>query len=220
MPTTITIDTQGDPGGNVISYHDTNFTTACNGSNLIAATGDYAQTRYDSGIPRYYVTQAFVNWDISALPNDATILSASMNFRTGSIYRDRSWVLEWYRYRWGPTPDVSDFRNVAQLDAMYDGGAGRIAILNDEDMTTLSRNTMVDAGGGVAAALQLDVVEGNSTFKVMAITNKNRAVNAPALGESDSYGWYDFIGAYYNPQLIVTYSSVSEELGFNLGVAM
>ena len=219
MTKTVTIDTEGDAGGNVISYHNSNFTTACDGNNLTAATGTYAQTRYDA-TPRYYVSQAFVNWDISELPYDAHILSASMNFRTGSFSTDRSWVLEWYRFRWGSVVGNGDFQSVAELTALYDGGDGRIAKLNDEDMVGLVRQTMVDDGMGVAAALQLDIDAGNGTFKVMAASNKQRATNAPALGESDSYGWYDFVSAYYNPQLVVTYSSVSEEMGLNLGVAM
>jgi len=90
---------------------------------------------WDINSGTYRVDESFLGFDLSsatsgdAIPAGATIDSVTLNlnlYEHGSIAR----TVDIYAYDWGETLTTADWRTVAQLQTLYDGGDGLFASYN------------------------------------------------------------------------------------------
>ena len=191
-------------------WTDTSYTPDA-GADTVGTSSDYhLATFWDFSSPNYTVTESFFGFDLtspttgSAPPDGATIDVVTLNlylYEHGSIERG----VDCYAYDWGGTLATDDWRTVAQLQALYDGGNGLFAYYTipsgwggSEGSKNFTEGT--DAADAVAAAL-------GGTLYLMLACSEHRAGTTPTARGYGGFRSASYATESQRPLLTVEYTA-------------
>jgi hypothetical protein len=147
-----------------------------------ADTTNHLECYWDINSGTYRTDQAFFGYDLTspttgdAITAGATINSATFNlylYEHGSIAR----TVDIYAYDWGTTLTTADWRTVAQMQTLYDGGDGLVASYNIPAGWGGAEGAH-DFTEGAAAAAAISAAIGG-TLRLMLVIAAYRAGTTP-----------------------------------------
>lgn len=187
--------------GRVESYNGSSWEDCRQGSNLAAtvnATTGFAGPTVSSG--EYYHSQAFLDFDTSTIPADATVTAVELSMRTYSAAGNvTAHVQEVYAKDWGATLTTADWVAPGDLGTL-------LASKSTSGFASDTRYTFVNESGMLSAIVKA------GTTRFVVTTARQRNASAPTTAERIS--WY-FVasGDPYKPTLVVTYSEAAPAFG-------
>ncbi len=151
-----------------------------------------------SGGTVYYVFRAYLDFDTSALPDNATVTSAVLGVCADSDLSSTDFNLQVYRYGW--TEGLCD---AGTREGNYDGAYGAAATLEG----TL-RNTADGWSSGTCYTLTLDAAGINLTgdSKYALVSSRDSSNSAPGGNQYVFVRTADYAGTGSDPWLTVNYT--------------
>ena len=156
-----------------------------------------------AGGTNYIIFRGFLSFDTSAIPDDATIDSATLGVCADADNSTTDFNVQVYRYAWVETLD-------GNREANYDGAYGGSATLEG----TL-RNTADGWSSGTFYTLAVDTAGINKTgdTKYALVSSRDVGNNTPTGSESVNWRSGDYAGTTSDPYLEVTYTEAGGGAG-------
>lgn len=165
---------------------------------------------WDYNSPNYFVTEAFFGFDLTspttgdAPTEGSTITAATLNMylvEHGSIAR----TIDVYAFDWSTAVDTDDWRTVAQLQALYDGGDGLVASYNIPSGWGGAEGNHDFTSGSAAVSAVTAAIGG--TLRLMLAVAAHRAGTTPTARGYASFGSANNATESYRPLLTVEYTA-------------
>lgn len=173
-------------------------------------------TEEDAASTQYEIAIAYDEFDISSIPQNATITAATLSGKLKEVQdTGGSFYLEAYERYYGSSLQMGDWLRGSSVQSIYDGGSEAARIhssswTSDKYYDFTNRN--------IISLLQYRVTQGQSAWQIMVTTNKQRQVNTPATNTGRAF----IVPKVANDpfKLEVTYHVPDGPEAMTLGVAM
>jgi len=172
----------GDKGR--LQSSSSSYSFAAGGTALaLSSTGGFCGQWYQLGT--YQVSETFQKWDISSIPSDSIINSASIRI---SIGIDNSFVdfdLEVSEFNFATlVADASDWQTPSELAALL-SGSKRLATRNTSGMAIDTYYTMTNTSTNLVDRLQAAVDVSATRFQTVCASNQTRLSSNPGGGDGE-----------------------------------
>ena len=163
----------------------------------------------------YSLRQCFLVFDLAspttgvAIPAGSTINSATFSVWADDMNTTDPFIIHACAYDWGTTYGGDDRRSVAQMTALYNGGAGEFAHANASTSWPYYGNggdawVAFTSGSHMVADIAA-AIGGN--LRLVLFSSEHMAASAPTAHETVAFAAADNATQTIHPKLVVTYTA-------------
>ena len=141
-------------------------------------------TEEDASATQYEIAQGFDEFDISDIPQNATVTAATLSGKLKEVQDSGgSFLLEVYE-RYYNTLQTGDWMRGSSVQSIRDGGF-QAAKFNSVDWTSNKYYDFTNVN--LVSILQTRVSQNQSTWQILITTNKQRQVSTPATNTARAF---------------------------------
>lgn len=192
----------GDKGR--LQSSNSNYSTAAGGSSLsLSSTGGFCGQWYTTS---YQVSETFQKWDISSIPADSTINSASLRISIGIDNSTTNFTLEVSEFNFDTLAASStDWQSPSELSSLS-SNQRRLATRSTSGMVVSTYYTMSLVSSYLVTRLQAAVDASATVFQTVCASDQTRLSSNPGT-TNDEYVQVSTPASAFPMELTINYTA-------------